>query len=61
MRPRRRFQPSFDWMPTRIAPSGLTIGNPALSAESNPAPPPVIVPLCTPCTSDPNDPTDPPV
>ena len=60
MRMLRRFQPSLDGMPTRIAPSSIAISPLVVNAE---APPPSSggVSLCAPmCTSDPMDPTEPP-
>ena len=42
MRTRHRFQPSFDWMPTRIAPSGLV--NPTQPVDVPTAPTPVQLP-----------------
>jgi hypothetical protein len=61
MRTHRRFQPTLDCMPTRIAPSGLAIIAPVIGAETNPPPPPVtatISPIM--CSTDPTDPIDPP-
>ena len=46
MHPRRRFQPSFDWMPTRIAPSG-GIPDPT-SPVDVPTSPATTVPICDP-------------
>ena len=56
MRTRRRFQPTFDWMPTRIAPSTTAIGltTHLLASVQNTAP------AVTACATDPTDPADPP-
>jgi hypothetical protein len=60
MRTRRRFQPSFDGMPTRIAPSGLAIHSPVVSEGMNPPAPVVMSLIQNSNTTDPTDPVDPP-
>ena len=44
MRTRRRFQPSFDWMPTRIAPGGLQNPMDPVDVPSSPTTVPMPVP-----------------
>ncbi len=61
MRTRRRFQPTLDGMPARIAPSSMAIGRPVVSMETTQTPSAVVIPLSpVVCSTDPNDPTDPP-
>ncbi len=61
MRTLRRFQPTVDWMPTRIAPSSGAIGQTLVALPANPVQSVSVGsfhPLT--CETDPTDPTDPP-
>jgi hypothetical protein len=62
MRTRRRFQPTLDWMSTRIAPSSMAIHLPVVGASVEQAPSTPVMPQFVPLTNttDPTEPTDPP-
>lgn len=61
MRTRRRFQPSLDGMPIRIAPSSMGIGLPVVGLVATPPPSTggTQLPALT-CSIDPTEPTEPP-